>query len=84
MVPKSQRRHRIHGSELPFAEEDLYLGLLRRLEERENLMGAQRVFRLWFRIHHYVRNKPSYPSHGTWSEISSYLTYGTVSGEEAT
>ena len=39
---------------------------------------AGSLFRIWYRIHFYVRNKPSYPEHGTYELISAQLPYGTI------
>lgn len=77
MVPYSERRHRIHGIELPYVEEEIHRGLVRRLEEKEDLLGASILFRLWYRIHTHCTNKPKYPDHDTWEAMASYMNYGT-------
>jgi len=61
-----------------------YHRLIQLLEEHDpdGIQDASALFRVWYRIQTYCRNKPSYPNHGTWEEISSYLSYGTVSEEE--
>ena len=53
------------------------------LEDRDDgsLDEARALFRVWFRIHHYVTSRPVYSPHDTWTSISAYLN-GTVLGEE--
>ena len=50
MVPYSERRHRIHGLELPHVKEAVHTELLRRLETREDLLSTSILFRFWYRI----------------------------------
>ena len=52
------------------------------LEDREDLLISSILFRVYYRLREHVTNRPSYPPHDTWEEISSYLSYGTVSEEE--
>lgn len=83
MVPKhSERRHRLRGDELGPVKRSIHRDLLRRLEERDDLLDTACLFRAWYRMEVYCKNKPSYPAHDTWEEISAYLSYGTVSREE--
>ena len=84
MVPKhSERRHRLRGGELEPAKEAFRRDLLRRLDERDDLLATACLFRAWYRMEVYCRNKPAYPDHNTWAEISAYIGFGTVSRVEA-
>jgi len=85
MVTKySERRHRLRGDELEPAKEAIHRDLLRRLEERDDLLATACLFRAWYRMEVYCKNKPSYPAHDTWEEIQAYIDYGNVSSGEAT
>ena len=66
-------------------KEACYHGLFHLLEERvpEDLLDASILFRVYYRLSEHVTDRPSYPSHSTWDEISAYLSYGTVSKEAA-
>lgn len=78
MVPYSERRHRLHGDEVPKAIEGLRLRLLQHLKTRENLYEARVAFRAFYRLSTYCRGRPSYPNPLTWDLIASYVN-GTVS-----
>uniref|UniRef100_A0A6M3LWD9 Uncharacterized protein n=1 Tax=viral metagenome TaxID=1070528 RepID=A0A6M3LWD9_9ZZZZ len=78
MVPYSERRHRLNGVEVDPVMVAVYHRLLRLVEEKEDLLTAEILFRVYYRLKEHVTNRPSYPPHDTWSEISSYLTNGTV------
>ncbi|MBA7646475.1 hypothetical protein ES703_54239 [subsurface metagenome] len=82
MVPFSQRRHRLNSDEVPPVKKAVYHRLLYLLEEKEDILTAEILFRVFFRLNEHVTNRPSYPPHGTWSEMSYYLSNGTVSKEE--
>ena len=84
MVPYSMRRHRLNSDEIePVHDAALErLQLLVQEREPERLYEAGSLFRIWHRIHFYVRNKPSYPPHETYELIKAHLTYGTVKGRE--
>jgi hypothetical protein len=81
MTSYSERRHRLHGDEVPEAIEGLRLRLLQHLKTRENLYAARVAFRAFYRLSTYCRGRPSYPNPVTWDLIDSYLN-GTVSREE--
>lgn len=83
MVPLggSERRHRLHGEEVPEAVEGLCLRLQQHLKTRDDLYGATVAFRAYFRLSTYCRGRPSYPNPVTWNLIDSYVN-GTVSMEE--
>ena len=82
-VPKhSERRHRLRGDELEPVKAAIHRDLLRRLEARDDLLDTACLFRAWYRMEVYIKNKPAYPDHDTWAEISAYMDYGTVSEEE--
>ena len=82
MVPFSQRRHRLNGYEVPLVMEAVEFQLRQLLEDKENLLTSSILFKVYYRLREHVTNRPSYPSHSTWEEISSYLSYGTISREE--
>lgn len=79
MVPysSSERRHRIHGLELPHVKEAVHADLLRRLAERDDLLTTAILFRFWYRIETHCTNKPKYPPHETWREMEAHMGYGT-------
>lgn len=81
MVPFSQRRHRLHGEEVPEAIEGLRLRLLQHLKTRDDLYGATVAFRAFYRLSTYCRGRPDYPSPMTWALINSYVN-GTISIKE--
>ncbi len=81
-VPFSQRRHRLNGLEVPSVMEAVEFQLKQLLEDKADLLTTSILFRVYFRLREHVTNRPNYPPHGTWEEISSYLSYGTVSEEE--
>ena len=51
------------------------------LEDREDPTSSSILFRVYYRLREHVTNRPSYPPHDTWDEISAYLSYGTISEE---
>lgn len=81
-VPFSQRRHRLNGDEVTPVMEAVHHRLLQLVGMRGDLLTAEILFRVYFRLREHVTNRPSYPPHDTWEEISSYLN-GTVSEEGA-
>jgi hypothetical protein len=84
MVPYSERRHRLNPDEIEpvrDAARDRLVSLLE-LRDPSTLDEAGSLFRIWYRISRYVRNKPSYPPHASWGEIALQLPYGTVNGVE--
>ena len=81
MVPYFERRHRLHGDEVPEAIGGLRLRLLQHLKTRENLYEARVAFRAFYRLSTYCRGRPSYPNPLTWDLIASYVN-GTVSEKE--
>ncbi len=85
MVPYFQRRHRLNPQEIDPIKKTCYHRLFHFLEEcaPRDLLEAAALFRVYYRLREHVTNRPSYPSHSTWEEISAYLSYGTVSEEEA-
>lgn len=74
----SERRHRLRGDELKPVKEAVHRDLLRRIEDRDDIVATACLFRAWYRMEVYCRNKPSYPLHETWEQIEAYLGYGTV------
>ena len=82
MVPYLDRRHRLNGVEVDPVMVAVYHRLLRLVEEKEDLLTAEILFRVYYRLREHVTNRPQYPSHSGWSEIRAYLN-GTVSEEGA-
>jgi len=82
MVPYSERRHRLNPDEIEPVRDAAHDRLvnLSDLRDPSTLNEAQSLYRLWYRISRYVRNKPSYPPHESWDEVALQLTYGTVNG----
>lgn len=80
----SERRHRLNSMEIDPVKEACYHRLLQLLEERdpEQLLRASTLFRVYYQLREHVTNRPSYPPHDAWEEISAYLSFGTVSREE--
>ena len=84
MVPlNSERRHRLTPVEVTPVMEAVEFHLRQLLEDRVDLLTSSILFRVYYRLREHVNNRPSYPPHDTWEEISSYLSYGTVSEEKA-
>ena len=81
MVPYSERRHRLNAIEIIPVKNACCNRLLQLLRDRnpEALLEAIALFRVWYRIEHYVRNKPKYPPHNSFEQIASGLNYGTES-----
>jgi hypothetical protein len=52
----------------------VFLDLYRRIRERDDLLTAGVLFRFWFRVENYVRNKPSYPPHDSWAALEVAVT----------
>lgn len=72
-------RHRSSPDEIEPVRDAALARLLALLEDRDagSLDEAQALFRVWFRIHYYVRNKPSYLTPRLVRWIPAQLTYGT-------
>jgi hypothetical protein len=81
MVPYSQRRHRLNGDEIEPVRDAALYRLLQLVKARVpgTLDEAGSLFRIWYRITYYVRNKPSYPPHETWGEIAICMEYDSES-----
>lgn len=77
-LPYSERRHRLNPDEIEPVMWAAYDKLLRLLDREDpgTLEEAQSLFRIWYRISRYVRNKPSYPPHETWAEMHICMEYG--------
>lgn len=76
--PYSERRHRLRGDELEPVREAVHRDLLRRIEDHDDLLVTASLFRAWFRMEVYCRNKPKYPLHESWEQMEAYLGFGTV------
>lgn len=73
----SERRHRLHGFEVPEVIKALRLLLLEYVEEREDLGQAEIAFRPYFRLTTHKPGRPSYPDNITWQAIEEYVN-GTI------
>lgn len=82
MVPlNSERRHRLNPVEIYPVRDACHHRLIQLLQDRspEDLPKASILFRVWYRIDAYCTNKPKYPPHDSWEEISAFLNYGNAS-----
>ena len=64
-VPFSLRRHRLNGVEVNPVMEAVGFRLRHLVEEREDLLTAQILFRVHYRLREHITNRPSYPPHST-------------------
>jgi len=80
MIPFFGRRHRLNPDEVGPVRDAALARLLALVKARnpERLVEAQSLFRVWYRIYNYVTNRPDYPPHDTWDQISTSLGNGTV------
>ena len=81
MVPLSERRHRLHGEEVPEVIEGLRLRLQAHLDTREDLESATISFRAFYRLQEHRSGRPRYPI-VTWALIEEELlkkNNGTIS-----
>jgi len=81
-VNSSERRHRLNPVEVDPVKEAVELRLKQLVQKEEDLLTASILLRVYYRLMEHVTNRPSYPPHDTWTEISSYLSYGTVFEEK--
>jgi len=79
IISSSERRHRLHGEEVPEVIEGLRLHLQAHLEERQDLPRAAVAFRAFYRLVTHQVGRPDYPEPVTWALIESWLN-GTISG----
>ena len=81
MVPLegSERRHRLHGFEVPEVIEGLRLRLWYHLESRTNLLAATVAFRAYYRLIEHRAGRPDYPEPVTWETINDYVNNGSIS-----
>lgn len=79
MVPYSERRHRLNPMEINPVKNACQNRLVQILRDKnpEDILEAMVLFRVWYRIENYVKNKPKYPPHETFEQITSGLNYGT-------
>jgi len=74
MVPfDPERRHRLHGEEVPEVIEGLRLRLRAHLETKEDLPGARIAFRALYRLMEHRAGRPDYPEPVTWGLIEDYV-----------
>jgi hypothetical protein len=79
MVPSSQRRHRLHGHEVPAVMTAVCLRLQQLVEERSDLEEATILFRILFRFTEHRPGAPDYPE-PSWEVFESLLN-GTIMEE---
>ena len=75
MVPLSERRHRLHGDEVPEVLEGLRLRLLEHLKTEEDLEGATVAFRAFYRLMTHQAGRPNYPEPVTWNTIAEWIEW---------
>ena len=74
MVPlSSQRRHRLHGEEIPEVLRGLELRLREHLETERDLLGATIAFRAFYRLLEHRPGRPNYPEPVTWNVIAEWI-----------
>jgi hypothetical protein len=76
-IISSERRHRIHGEEVPEVIEGLRLRLRQHLKTRGDLLGATVAFMVLYRLVTHQAGRPDYPEPVTWSLIESWIN-GTI------
>lgn len=73
MVPYyGERRHRISGGELPYVIEAIENQLREQLQIRTDLLQAEQLFRLWYRIIIHREGRPDYPEF-SWGVVQKHL-----------
>lgn len=75
MVPLSERRHRLHGEEVPEVLEALAMLLRARVESEEDLPGATIAFRAFYRLMMYRTGRPNSPEPITWNTIAEWIEW---------
>ena len=65
-----ERRHRIHGVELPPVKEAVRQDLHRRVRESDDLEAASILFRVLWRFEHPQTGAPNYPNHSSWESLN--------------
>ena len=70
---RAQRRHRIHGDEIPEVLEGLKLRLRQHLEMEEDLAMATVAFRAFYRLLTHQTGRPNYPDPVTWNTIAEWV-----------
>lgn len=73
MTPLNERRHRLHGEEVPEVIEGLRLRLRHHLEERSDLLKATIAFRAYLRLKRHRTGRPYYPPRITWEIIEKWI-----------
>lgn len=75
MVPLSQRRHRLHGEEIPEVLRGLELRLREHLETESDLLGATIAFQAFYRLLEHRSGRPKYPEPVTWNVIAEWIHF---------
>lgn len=83
-ISSSERRHRLHGEEVPEVIEGLKLRLRQHLETTEDLPGATIAFRALYRLIEHKQGRPDYPEPVTWGFLVDYLGVVDEVEEEVT
>ena len=73
MTYSFERRHRLHGFEVPEVLEGLRLRLREHLERREDKLQAEIAFRAYFRLSQHRSGRPKYPRPLTWQVMEEYV-----------
>jgi len=79
IILSEERRHRLHGEEVPEVIQGLRLRLRRHLETRGDLYGATVAFMALYRLVTHQAGRPDYPEPVTWSLIEEWVN-GTTTG----
>lgn len=69
----SERRHRLHGVEIPEVLRGLELRLREHLETENDLLGAEIAFRAFYRLLEHRVGRPNYPEPVTWNIIAEWI-----------
>lgn len=75
MVPLSQRRHRLHGDEVPDIIEALAMLLVSRVRSGEGLERTKPAFRAFYRLLEHRTGRPNYPEPVTWDVIAEWIHF---------
>lgn len=76
------RRHRLHSIEVNPVKIAVKEKILNLLANKEDLLTASILFRVFYRLENYCKNRPDYPVHDTWEALESYFGTDTCKTEE--
>jgi len=73
MEPLTERRHRIHGGEVPLVMECISNMLAKQLDTKERIYDAIVLYRVLFRFIRHSEGRPPYPEEITWDTIKELV-----------